>query len=445
MSTDQKKPESAKAASEAARAAAAQKAAEEEARREIPFVSLADIVDGKRVAVVGNAEPEEDLSARIDACDVVIRLNNFYSLPGGKLGTKTDVVVVTPCTAWLKNDDEHRGRAIVEAQRPLVLCVRYPERLRAREVLRFFRGCEIARDDKTPPSVRRFTTGTIVLAHLAEHARNCEVLVAGFSRGDAFRAYLERDGRHYLGTADIETVAREAYFSALARKSIFSPKPETPLAVVIPARAGSSVKDKNVRPFRGGKSLLEIAVAKAREAFGRAPIVLTDSAAYAEHARAAGAEIPFVLDAPTGDDENIVVKLRAWRDRVGFAGNILLLQCTSPDVSVESLRKFSVAAKRLIPGTTMLSAVAREEKATAFFVEAEDGTARQLLRGIAPSVPRQKIPRVLWFNGAASLFHSSALDAANLFDGQRIRLIEIGADEALDVDDEKCFSGAAAS
>lgn len=401
---------------------------------------LADICRGKRVAVVGSGVPERDCSAEIDACDVVIRMNHFYNMPCGKVGTKTDVVVVTPCRAWTEVSEEARGKAVVRAQKPIVLAVRYPERLCAEEVVAFYDGCEFARDDDTAASIVRFTTGTIVLAKLAEQAENCEIKVYGFSGREDFIAYLEKDGRHYLGVADAEACAREVYFEVCRRKVVYDAPESLPIRVVIPARSGSSLKDKNLRPWRGGKPLLQIAVEKAAEAFGEPPVVLTDAQDYAAKARMWGADVPY-LDPTTGADENIAVKLRRWINASGWRGWIIVMQCTSPDLSVKSLRRFRDEALRLglRRNTAVLSAVAKKEKCTAFFTADDDGNAQQMFSGLSPSVPRQRIPQTFWFNGAAALAHTDAVDSDVLFSGMDFRIVELPEAEAVDIDDESAF------
>jgi CMP-N-acetylneuraminic acid synthetase len=402
---------------------------------------LAEICRGKRVAVVGSGTPGRDCSAEIDACDVVIRMNHFYNVPSGRVGTKTDVVVITPSDAWLALSGDERGEKIIKDQKPLILAVRYPERLCASEVREFFKGCEFGRDDETPASVQRFTTGTIVLAKIAEHAENCEIKCFGFSPRDEFIEYLRKDGPHYLGGAEAEACAREVYFEVLRRKEIFDETSELSFRVVIPARKGSSVKDKNVREWKNtGKTLLQIAVEKAREAFDTAPVVLTDSEKYAALAKSYGAEVPY-LDDETGGLENVAMKLRRWQERSGFNGWILIQQCTSPEIFVESLRKFRDEALSLgiRRDTAVLSAIAVRKKCTAFFTADEYGNAVQMFSAIAPSVPRQSIPQTWWFNGAAALVHSDSLDSDVLFSGMKFRLVELSSGEAVDIDSNEDF------
>lgn len=404
---------------------------------------LADLCRGKTVAVVGSATPERDMSAEIDACDVVIRMNNFYNMKSGRVGRKTDVVVLTPCAAWHRLSGEEKGEAVIRGQKPLIFSIRYPERLMEPRVRSFFQGCEFARDDAASPSVNRFTTGTVALSRIAEFAENCRVLTVGYSPREEFLAYLERDGRHYLPHARIEACARDKYLEVCAAKKLLSPIGETPVRVLIPARKGSSLKDKNVRTWRNGKPLLAVAVETAREAFGAPPVVLTDSEDYAALARAAGAEVPY-LDPDTDGDEDVVVKLRRWRDVSGFYGQIIVQQCTTPTTSAETLRRVrgEGLSLGLRAGTGVLTAVADAHKASAYFAwDGKTKEARHLMRGVSPSVPRQKIPGAWRFTGAAALVHTDALDAPALFDGMEFRLVPVPEREAVDIDKEDDFNG----
>lgn len=401
---------------------------------------LADLCRGKRVAVVGSATPPEDMSAQIDACDLVIRMNNFYNMGSGRVGRKTDVVVLTPSSAWHNLSDKDKGEDVIREQHPLVFSIRYPERLLDPKVQAFFRGCEFARDDGARPSVQRFTTGTVALSRVAEYAENCTVLAVGYNPREEFLAYLEREGRHYLPQAHIECVAREKYLEICAAKTIEKPQTEPAFRVVIPARKGSSLKDKNIRLFRG-TPLLVRAIETAKEAFGAPPVVLTDSEDYARLARAAGAEVPYI-DREIKGEENIVLQLRRWRDFAGYYGLVAVMQCTTPTTSVDTLRKIRAEAPKLglRAGIAVITAAKEPHKSTAYFVrDIKTGSVRRLFREISPSVPRQLIPETLRFTGAVSLVHSDALNDDELFRGVEWRIVDVPAEEALDIDAAEDF------
>lgn len=402
---------------------------------EIPVVHLADLVRGKTVAVVGNAEPETDCSAEIDACDVVIRVNHFYNMPSGKVGKKVDILVVTPCTCWNKLSDDEKGLAVLSAQKPLVMAVKFGDRMGAPETQTFFGkcGCEIVRDEPTAPSVARFTTGTVVLAKLAEFAENCEVKAFGFSASDEFREYLKKDGPHYLAGAASEVCARDLYFVALSRKC----RREEEAQIVIPARKGSSLKDKNLREWGGSKrSLLALAIDKALTASGNVPpVVLTDSDVYSDVANCAGASVPY-LDPTTADDENVAVKLRRWRDVSGFRGWVAVMQCTSPALSTNTVKKFLDAARcSACPGEAWISVAPDKRKTSSFFVAEGKRTLRQLDPSVDPSVPRQALGQTMWFFGGVAMVHTDALDAPALFEGAQFVGVECDSREAVDIDD----------
>lgn len=410
---------------------------------ELPRVRhLADLCRGKRVAIVGSATPDEDMSAQIDACDLVIRMNNFYNMGSGRVGRKTDVVVLTPSGAWQKLSDKDKGEDVIREQHPLVFSIRYPERLLDPKVQSFFHGCEFARDDGARPSVQRFTTGTVALSRVAEYAENCTVLTAGYNPRAEFLAYLEREGRHYLSQAHIECVAREKYLEICAAKTIEKPQTKLAFRAVIPARKGSSLKDKNIRLFRG-KPLLVRAIETAREAFPNEepPIVLTDSEVYARLAREAGAEIPYI-DREVKDDDNVVLQLRRWRDYAKYYGLVAMIQCTSPTTRIETLQKIRAQASEfgLRAGLAVITATPVRHKSTAYFArDIKTGAVRQLFREISPSVPRQSIPEALRFTGAVSLVHSDALNDDELFHGVEWRVVDVPAEEARDIDAAEDF------
>lgn len=403
--------------------------------------SLADLCWGRTVAVVGSATPEEDLSAKIDACDVVIRFNNFYNMPSGKVGTKTDVVVTTPSGAWYKIKPKQRGIEVIQKQKPLIFAIRYAERLNEPGARQFFYGCEFARDDAALPSTQRFTTGTVALSRLAECAFNCTIFAAGYNPRKEFLEYIETYGKHYHDNARIEAVARDKYLEVVAGKRLWERRTELPFQTVIPARKGSSLKDKNIRKWKNGKPLLAIAAETAKEAFGAPPIVLTDSAEYAELARLAGARVPYI-DVDVKGEDNVVEQLRRWRDFSGFYGRILVQQCTTPTTTPETLRKVRDEARSFgdRAGLAAITAVSDPHKVSAYFaLDQKTGKAKQLTPGIEPSVPRQKLPETWRFTGAVACVHSDALNADALFRDTEFKLVPVSGAEAVDIDREEDF------
>lgn len=87
------------------------------------------MVQGKRVAIVGNLTPSEDLSEVIDNHDIVIRLNHFYNYDSGFVGKKVDMLFVTPTDRWKKMSAEERHEEVIREQKPLIFAVKHSQRI----------------------------------------------------------------------------------------------------------------------------------------------------------------------------------------------------------------------------------------------------------------------------------------------------------------------------
>ncbi len=398
------------------------------------LMPLRKLVYGKKIAVVGNAVPKEDFSKEIDSADLVFRINHFYSIDSGKLGKRTDVIVQTPTTCWISLTPEERHEDYIRANKPKVLSIKFHDRMQWDKVQQVYAGCEILQNEAVPESLCRLTTGTMFLALLNDYCENCEVKIYGFSYDSDFRKYLETDGKHYLAGGDTENAIKARLAELLAQKRITKPIKQD-FRVIIPARKGSSLKGKNVRIYKGER-LLDSCIRKCVKIFGEGKVIcLTDSEQYAEYAREAGAIVPYI-DWEVDDLEDISVRLQRWRDREDFCGNIIGVQCTSPNVSEETLLKFKeLAETKLDRGETWITVAPLEYKSTALFLEDRvNETGVQLLND-APTKPRQIIPTAFRFTGAVFLFPSIQLrNNPSLFDRCKFHFVKTTEAEGLDID-----------
>ena len=225
---------------------------------------------------------------------------------------------------------------------------------------------------------------------------------------------------------------------------------------IVPARAGSSLKDKNLRRFgEDSRPLLARALEKCISVFGKNRVIaLVDSARLAECAQSAGAFAVLDEAVPAHED----VSARLWRlaaadfMRIHAGTQIALVQCTSPHTSEETLERFAELAPKLGADDVAISAVRVRDKATAFFTGAEPQQpttprpelpppARALFADAPPSAPRQTLPQLWRFTGAVTLFLAARLSPnASLFHGAKIRLVETPIAEALDIDREEDFT-----
>ena len=155
-----------------------------------------------------------------------------------------------------------------------------------------------------------------------------------FSFNEEWKSYIDEFATHYQRTQNKEEKFRKELIDKLKVKQIFPEK--LTYHPVITVRKGSSIKDKNIRLFKN-KPLLQHAVEKCLEVFGEVT-VLSDSEDYNKLAKSWGATIPY-LDDDVSDLEDVAVRLRRWRDKCDINGRIILVQCTSPNISVNSLRR----------------------------------------------------------------------------------------------------------
>ena len=129
------------------------------------------MIEGKRVAIVGNMTPSEDLSEEIDNHDIVIRINHFYNYDSGLVGKKVDMLFVTPTDRWKKMSAEERHEGVIREQQPMVFAVKHYQRLDNEVMKRHYKGCRLFKfEQNLIMGTQVYTTGTAALRILT----NCE-------------------------------------------------------------------------------------------------------------------------------------------------------------------------------------------------------------------------------------------------------------------------------
>lgn len=213
-----------------------------------------------------------------------------------------------------------------------------------------------------------------------------------------------------------------------------------PIHIVVPARRGSSLKNKNVRFYRG-EPLLARAVRKARVAAdivgAERVVVLTDSALYGNGARYAGAEVPYV-DQEHGDGDDVTAALRRYLEYLGTGDVWLaLLQCTAPKLLLQSVVDALEKVPELVPTDVLMTCAPLEYKGTALHLLQPGGRLVAAIAGWPePSIPRQELPRVWRFTGGLTVVHGSQVLAAkrSFFEGCERRALPVTEEEGLDID-----------
>lgn len=140
------------------------------------------------VALVGNAPPERDFSAEIEACGVVVRFSKVEHYGTGRLGRRTDLLVIQCNQDFL---DRNRNWGLLDEARHVFyrIGIRLPE---------VAAHCTRARFSPLPRLSRPVdgcTTGCFVYAMIREFVPDSRIRLFAYSRDRTtayFRDYNQR-------------------------------------------------------------------------------------------------------------------------------------------------------------------------------------------------------------------------------------------------------------
>lgn len=205
---------------------------------------------------------------------------------------------------------------------------------------------------------------------------------------------------------------------------------------IITVRGGSSLKDKNIRLYKG-TPLLAICVEKCVKVFGSV-FVLSDTEKYREIAEKSGATV--IIDDKVGGKEDVTVRLSKFVKKHNIDGRLILCQCTSPNISIERYKEIFEKSKDLEDDEILLSCVEVSQKPSAFYLMNENGNLYTAIKGMPiVSKPRQILEKVYYYNGGLTSFHSSQLIHESFFEKARLIPFMITEEEMLDIDNENDF------
>lgn len=211
----------------------------------------------------------------------------------------------------------------------------------------------------------------------------------------------------------------------------------TQILPIITVRGGSSVKDKNIRIYKG-KPLLQNCVEKVVSVFGKA-VVLSDTEKYSKFI-GEGYDVQFVLDDVVADLQDVTVRLRKYINSIGYTGRVVLCQCTSPNIELETYQKILQYSDSLLDNEILITCTIVNQKPSAFFIQGNNGYLETAIKGMpVVTKPRQLLKKVFYYNGAITSFHSSQLKNDSFFDNSCIIPLVITEQEKLDIDREEDF------
>lgn len=379
-----------------------------------------DIIDGRTVAIVGNGTPDADCSAEIDSADVVVRFNHFYNYDSGLVGRRVDVIMQTFTSTWVNAKEKHA--AVIREQLPRIFCAKKPQQYQPEVVAKFLGQVCVSDMTSDLEPYAKFTTGTAFLMWLASKPRNAKFRIFGFPSGEKAERYFKTDARHYAPVKDLELQNRDCAIAMLLKQEIKAARvPKLP-HIVIPIKAKSEgAPNKNHR-------LLPILLERLRDVPYPITIVGDDPEFMSQMARQFGVSY---FETPSNMPDEVTARLRLWRDHTEYSGEVVLLQCTSPNLRVEWVEKV-IAARRHAPVSA--TCVPVKFKINAIYGCANGIWGQVVTAFGAPSTPRQKLPQCVRLSGAAWAFHSDALSRESFYQAGTLAPVMIPEEEAVDVD-----------
>lgn len=389
---------------------------------------LLQILDGRKIAIVGNGTPVFDHSADIDSAEVVVRFNDFYNMPTGRVGRRVDIVLQTIAKAWF--DRFHAGQlaaslATVREQKPAIFLVKRPDNYRSDAHAVYGKGVRIDNLASLFEPWWRFTTGTAALCYLAQNLKNAEVRCYGFQDEAAWQNYIATDAKHY---SEVAAEERNVMLEAIAKlESLTITEPKNgivPKCIVVPIKANSSgAPMKNRILLRGCLEKLQ--------GLGITVYATGDDTELLHEVKDICVPVPL---SAIGAMDDVTKTLRRWQVETGFCGDVALVQCTSPKLKVEWVAQcFDAMSMAPVAATC----VELGFKPTAIFRE-ENGVFLPNSQALPPaSVARQMLPRAVRITGAVETFHTDALTRESFFEYGTLEPVIIDESDALDVDTEE--------
>lgn len=206
------------------------------------------------------------------------------------------------------------------------------------------------------------------------------------------------------------------------------------------ARAGSKgLPGKNLMRVRG-RSLLERAIASARESRHVTRVVLTtEDAGYAEAGRAAGAEVPFLrppeLATDTAGTWDVVRHAVGWLEtEEGWSADIIvLLQPTTP---FRRGHHIDAVVDRVLAGHDSAMTVREVDYPPQWMMRMDDdGHLSDLITHLPRPKRRQDAVKVYQPNGLVYVLRRGLLDRAVPVPGPETVGVPMGFEESVNIDD----------
>jgi N-acylneuraminate cytidylyltransferase len=209
---------------------------------------------------------------------------------------------------------------------------------------------------------------------------------------------------------------------------------------LIPARGGSkTIVDKNLRPL-AGKSLVQRAWETGTDSGVCTRLVVsTDSPRIADHARAFGADVPFLRPENIAGDTApmIAVALHAL-EQLGHYDAVLLLQPPSPLRTAAQLQQAVALLENDETATAVCSVAPMPlDQCPHYLMKIENGHLTHFLPEAKHITRRQDVRRAYFRDGGIFLTRTEVLKNEASFYGDRCLPLEVPFDDAINIDEPR--------
>ena len=215
---------------------------------------------------------------------------------------------------------------------------------------------------------------------------------------------------------------------------------------IIPARKGSKgIPDKNIKVIAGFPLVAWTAQTLSQVSEVNKKICSTDSDAIAKICEKIGLEIPFSRPPELANDEALVKDtirhaINFYENRGETFSHVLLLQATSPTVTIKDIKK-AVKVGIETDADTVISCYKLENEHPSIMYYSGENFIKPVNSQLQ-SLRRQQQPSILVRTGLLYFLKVSSFIKSDSIIGEKIAYVEIEKDRSIDIDDiedwERC-------
>lgn len=365
---------------------------------------LLQILSGKTISIVGNHKCNIDYSNEIDSAEIVIRFDDFYNYNFKFVGEKVNIIFQTVEEDFQRH--ENKFIDVIQKQSPNIFIVNDFD-IYASKFLSDI-GDKIRIDIIKNIKYDDCTTSAFVLNYLAQNLKNAKVKCYAFAK---------KEHNSILDS-----------INKLESLEITSPATEIPNTIVIPIKKNSlGAPNKN-------RILIRKCIDKCLRCTLPIYLIGDDEELFDELKTEYNEKINTCFISGIKPYDDVTITIRKWASKTNYCGNIVLVQCTSPNLKTEWINE-CVDKLRFAPLTA--TSCQCTFKPTALYKEQYGVYIPYSKYAPSASVARQLLPKAIRINGAVEAFHSDQLKYDSFYDNVILKPIIVPEEDSLDIDTQE--------